>query len=350
MSSRDQTIEQHHLPENPSYYLDLLVRSMWEGETKVIESKEEVERIGHRVVHGGSQFQKPTLITPSVKKEIQKLIPLAPLHNPANLKGIEQMEKLFPSVPQIAVFDTAFHCHMPEVVKTYPLPYAWREKGIQRYGFHGISHHYCAYRISQLMNRGLEELNIVNCHLGNGDSLCAISKGMSVETTMGFTPLEGLMMGSRSGSIDPGILFYLMREHQYTFEQLDHILNFESGLEGICSHSDMREVVADPSEKARLALNMFVYRLRFYIGALLINLGPLDVLSFTGGIGENSSIVRRDACQGLKFLGIELDEVKNQSCVPDQDIATPTSRTRVFIIHTEEQWMIAKQCFTLESL
>lgn len=348
VQANGQKIQKEGLSLDQSHYLKMLIETMWKGETQVIEDKQEIKRIGHRVVHGGSKFQRPTLITKAVKEDIRECIPLAPLHNPANLEGIEQMEKLFPSVPQIAVFDTAFHSHMPEVAKTYPLPYEWRQKGIQRYGFHGISHHYCAYRISRLLRRDLKELKIINCHLGNGASLCAIENGISVNTTMGFTPLEGLMMGSRSGSIDPGILFYLMRENQYTSEELDHILNFESGLKGICDHSDMREVLADESQRGKLAFQMHVYHLRFYIGALLINLGPIDVLSFTAGVGENSAPVREAACQDLEFLGIELDMMKNRSCKPDQDIALKHSKTRVFVIHTQEEWMIAKQCFALK--
>lgn len=191
--------------------IQILLNSLWKGSTRVIESLSSIERIGHRVVHGGAEFEQPALINNSVKDRIRELIPLAPLHNPANLQGIDLMEACFPSLPQIAVFDTAFHSTMPEMIKTYPVPWEWKERGIQRYGFHGISHHYCAERAASFLNRHPKELKIINCHLGNGCSLCAIKDGKSYETTMGLTPLEGLMMGTRCGSIDPGILLYLMR-------------------------------------------------------------------------------------------------------------------------------------------
>jgi acetate kinase len=203
------------------------------------------------------------MINNSVKERIRELIPLAPLHNPANLKGIELMEAYFPSLPQIAVFDTAFHSTMPEMIKTYPVPWEWKERGIQRYGFHGISHHYCAERAASFLNKQPKELKIINCHLGNGCSLCAIKDGKSYETTMGLTPLEGLMMGTRCGSIDPGILLYLMREHQISRQELDDALNFSSGLKGIGGHSDMRELLdLSDDERAHLAIQMFVHRLK----------------------------------------------------------------------------------------
>ena len=331
--------------KNPNENLQLLVETMWKGETQVIEGPSVIERAGHRVVHGGKQFQKPTYLTPQVKEQIRKLIPLAPLHNPANLEGIELIEKLFPSIPQIAIFDTAFHCHMPEVTKIYPVPYAWREEGIERYGFHGISHHYCAERAAKILQRELSTLKMINCHLGNGSSLCAIRDGISIDTTMGFTPLEGLMMGTRSGSIDPGILFYLMKEKRFFSEQLDHILNFESGLKGIAGSSDMREIFKSTDEKAKLALKMYVYRLKSYIGAFLAHLEGVDVISFTGGIGENVAVVRQQACQGLDFLGIHLDQHQNETCHPDQDVAIPHSKVRLLVIHTQEEWMIALQAY-----
>lgn len=324
--------------------LSALIKTLWSGETQVIDGPQEIERIVHRVVHGGKTLQHPTLITQEVKKQIRELIPLAPLHNSVNLEGIELLEQLFPTLPQIAIFDTAFHSHLPEVTQTYPLPYEWKEEGIQRYGFHGISHHYCAERAYTLIKTVPSPFHMINCHLGNGSSLCAIKEGKSVDTTMGFTPLEGLMMGSRSGSIDPGIIFYLLREKRYTWEEIEEILNFESGLKGIGGFSDMREIVSHPNAKAALAFQMFVYRLRGYIGYLMANLGKLDVLSFTGGIGENSETVREAVCERLDFLGIKLDRDKNRDCVPDQDISGPESRVRLLVIHTEEEWMMAKEC------
>ncbi|WP_068467186.1 acetate/propionate family kinase [Candidatus Protochlamydia phocaeensis] len=324
--------------------LRCLIKSLWSGPTQVIEGLSEIERIGHRVVHGGALFQQPVRVNAEVKAHIRQLIPLAPLHNPANLEGIELMEKFFPEAVQIAVFDTAFHTSMPDVVKTYPLPYSWKEKGVQRYGFHGISHQYCAERIASFLGREASSLKIINCHLGNGASLCAISKGKSQDTTMGLTPLEGLMMGSRCGSIDPGILLYAMREQGMSPQELDHILNFESGLKGITGSSDMREILAKNSERAQLALQMYIYRLKAFIGAYMASLGGIDVLSFTGGVGENAAYIRSGACRGLSCFGIQIDEQKNLNCQPDQDISAEGASIRTLVIHTQEEWKIAQAC------
>lgn len=327
--------------------IQILLGTLWQGETQVIESPSAIERIGHRVVHGGAQFEQPTMITAAVKDQIRQLIPLAPLHNRSNLQGIEWMEKFFPSLVQIAVFDTAFHVTMPEMVKTYPVPWEWKEKGIQRYGFHGISHHYCAERAAKLLKDESQHLKIVNCHLGNGCSLCAIKEGKSYETTMGLTPLEGLMMGTRCGSIDPGILLYLLREHQFSQEVLDYSLNFASGLKGISGSSDMRELLAKQDERTRLALQMFVHRLKTSIGSLAVSLGGVNVLIFTGGIGENAASIREETCRGLECLQIAMDEEKNRTCQPDADITGSSSSARVLVIHTREEWMIARACLRL---
>lgn len=326
--------------------LEILLKSLYERPKSIIKDLSSIERIGHRVVHGGQVFEQPTLITSQVKEQIRNLIPLAPLHNPENLQGIELMEKIFPSIPQIAVFDTAFHTNMPDIVKTYPVPYVWKEDGIQRYGFHGPSHQYCAERAAHLLKN--DHLKIVNCHLGNGVSLCAMVGGKSVNTTMGFTPMEGLMMGSRSGSIDPGIILYLLREGKQSIDSLDSILNFESGLKGICGFSDMREILQSKDEKAKLAFDMFIYHLKFYLGAMITYLEGIDVIIFTAGIGENASQVREEVCHSLSFMGIEIDAKLNANCKPDQDIAKKSSKARILVIHTEEEWMIAKACLKYE--
>lgn len=325
-----------------------LLKSICEGETKVLENLYLIERIGHRVVHGGEIFIQPTIIDDEVKQKIKSLIPLAPLHNPANLKGIEWAEKMFPNVVQVAVFDTAFHATLPEEVRTYPLPIGWKEEGIIRYGFHGISHQYCAQRICTLENKDKDDLKIVNCHLGNGCSLCAIRDGMSVNTTMGMTPMEGLMMGTRSGSIDPGIILYLLHENIITAERLDFILNFESGIKGICGTSDMRDVEKSMGTDylCDLAFKMFVYRLKSSIASMVCYQEGIDVLSFTGGIGENSSAVRKAVCNGLEFMGITLDEEKNESALEDKEISAPSSKTKIWVLHTQEEWMIAKESFS----
>jgi acetate kinase len=231
----------------------------------------------------------------------------------------------------------------------YPGPYEWFEQGIRRYGFHGISHQYCAERIPQILQRDIANLRIINCHLGNGCSLAAIKHGLSIDTTMGFTPLEGLMMGTRSGTIDPSILTYLQRIHGYTSDELERILNKESGLKGISGiSSDLRQIqqaIDEGNQRAKLALDIFIYRLRFFISAMLPALGGLDVLSFTGGIGENSAYVRAAVCAAFEFLNIKLDAAKNTSSPADQDIATTDSAVRVVIVHTEEDWEIAKACW-----
>lgn len=324
-----------------------LVQTLWEGPTKIVDGPHAIETIGHRIVHGGSVFLMPILIDKSVKEEIKKLIPLAPLHNPINLEGIEWMEKLFPKIPQIAVFDTAFHRTMSEVVKTYPIPFEWKEKGIQRYGFHGISHQYCAEQVQKMFIPADKSFKMINCHLGNGASLCAIQDGESVDTTMGMTPMEGLMMGTRSGSIDPGILLYFLRKEHLSVQDLDELLNFESGLKGICGLSDMREIMARQDESAKLAVDMFIYRLKYYIGALTATLNGLDVLCFTGGIGEHDAMVRETVCSGLGYLGITLNEQKNRDCTGDQKISAVDSRVQVVVIETQEEWMIARACFLL---
>lgn len=346
------TIETNHIKiekslanSNRHKGIEALLETIWNGPTKVVSNKNEITTIGHRVVHGGKLFEQPVIINKKVKDQIRKLIPLAPLHNPASLEEIKLFESLFPSLPQIAIFDTAFHLTMPEEVKTYPIPKKWRDLGIQRYGFHGISHQYCSERISEIA--GNKKLKIVNCHLGNGCSLCAIHNGKSVTTTMGFTPLEGLMMGTRSGSIDPEILVYLMQEHGMQVEEISHQLNFESGLKGISGTSDMRAIIESTEPKHQLALKMFVFRLKSSIAEMAASMGGLDILSFTGGIGENSAPVRQLTCQGLEFLQIKLDRRLNASCEPDMDITHPDSKIRIFVIHTEEELLIAKKCFKL---
>ena len=276
----------------------------------------------------------------------------APLHNRAELEGMEIVGKLLGPVPQVAVFDTGFHRTMPQSAAVYPGPYEWFEQGIRRYGFHGINHQYCAERAAQMLGRTSTSLRVVSCHLGNGCSLAAIRNGQSVDTTMGFTPLEGLMMGTRSGSVDPGILTYLMRQHKMTGEQLDEMLNKHSGLLGVSGISgDMRDVLAAAAKKndrAKLALEIYVHRLQAGIGAMVAVLGGIDALVFTAGVGENSSEVRAAACENLSFLGVRLDPEKNaRRSDNDIDISARDTAVRVFVIHAEEDWMIARACWNL---
>jgi acetate kinase len=328
-----------------------MLETLWQGKTQVINSLKEIDIVGHRVVHGGQDYQQSTLISPDVKEAIARLSVFAPVHNPVNLEGIEALEKILPDVPQVAVFDTAFHAQLPPAAFVYPGPYEWLEDGIRRYGFHGISHQYCARRAAQILNRDLTDLRLISCHLGNGCSLAAIRGGWSVDTTMGFTPLDGLMMGSRSGAIDPGIIIHLLRRSDLTSEKLDNILNRNSGLKGISGvSSDMRQIaeaITQGNERAQLALDIYIHRLRAGIGAMLATLGGLDALIFTAGVGENSAVVRAAACETLGFLGLKLDGEKNQHSPVDEDIAAVDSATRVLIIHTQEDWEIARECWKL---
>jgi acetate kinase len=330
-----------------------ILNSLWKGKTQVLNDLSEIDVVGHRVVHGGQQYQRSTFVTAEVKAAIAALSSFAPLHNPINLEGIEAIEQALGNVPQVAVFDTAFHAQLPLAAAVYPGPYAWFEQGIRRYGFHGISHQYCAQRTAQLMGKPLKDLQLMVCHLGNGCSLSAIRNGHSVDTTMGFTPLDGLMMGTRSGSVDPGILIYLLRQEGCNADQLEQILNKQSGLKGISGLSaDMRQITtaaAAGNAQAQLALDLFIHRLRASIGAMLTSLDRLDALVFTAGVGENSPLVRAAACEGFGFLRLQLDPVKNESHSVDADIAALDSAVRVFVVHTQEDWAIAQECWHLLS-
>ncbi len=324
--------------------LKVLLDTLITGDTKVLSSINEIDVVGHRVVHGGAKYSQATVIDADVKQVISELIPLAPNHNPAHLEGINTIEKILPQVTQVAVFDTAFHTSIPEVAKVYPLPYDYYQKGIQRYGFHGISHQYCANRTAQILQQPLESLKIVTCHLGNGCSLAAIKDGICLDTTMGFSPLEGLMMGSRCGSIDPQIVIYLIQEYGLSVDEVNRILNKESGLKGVSGISaDLRAILqasAKGNKQASLAFDIYIHRLKSAIGAMVASLNGLDVLVFTAGIGENSSIVREKTCAGLSYLGVQLDLAKNNNHPINTNIATENSLP-VLVIHTQEDWAIA---------
>lgn len=304
--------------------------------------------VGHRVVHGGAVFRDSVGIDDGVKAAIARFSELAPLHNPPALEGIEAAQSLLPGVPHVAVFDTAFYAHLPPSAYLYPVPYEWyTDWGIRRFGFHGISHAYCAGRAAELIGHDLRELRLVSCHLGNGCSATAVRGGKAVATTMGFTPMEGLMMGSRSGSIDPGILFYIQQHRGITAEQLDDLLNHRSGLLGVSGvSSDFRRVEAaarSGDERARLALEMYAGRVRAAVGALAVTMGGVDGLIFTAGVGEHSASLRATVCEELDCLGLRLDGQRNAVCQPDADIATPDSPGRIVVIHTREELMIARE-------
>jgi acetate kinase len=308
----------------------------------------EVLGVGHRVVHGGEAFSGPTIIDDEVFNTIRQLIPLAPLHNPANVTGIEVMRELMPDVPQVAVFDTAFHQTMPPRAFHYALPHDFYTKyNVRRYGFHGSSHRYVAREASRHLGMPQENLNLITLHLGNGASAAAIERGRSVDTSMGLTPLEGLIMGTRCGDLDPAIHFYLARETGRPFEEIESILNRESGLKGICGVNDMREIQnrAEAGDgQAKLAVEMFCYRVKKYIGAYYAALGSLDAIVFTGGIGENSARVRSKSCEGLSGLGISLDEGKNGKAVEGiAEVQAADSGVRILVIPTDEEREIARQ-------
>ena len=309
---------------------------------------EELAGIGHRVVHGGESFHQPVCIDDTVIAAIEKLIPLAPLHNPANLMGIRVAMEHAGTIPQVAVFDTAFHQSIPEHGYLYALPYTlYEQQKVRRYGFHGTSHGYVAGQAAHYLGKTGEDLNIITLHLGNGASAAAVQGGKCIYTSMGLTPLEGLIMGTRSGDLDPAILFYLSRETGMDIDDLDTMLNKESGLKGICGENDMRTItdLADKGDKqAKLALTMFCYRLKKYIGAYMAAMGGVDCIVFTGGIGENSAVVRQMTCQGLERLGISLDAEKNRRREKNIiEIQAEKSSIKILVVPTDEELEIATQ-------
>ncbi len=348
-SASDAESESEIAMESTAQVLRPVIESLWSGPAQVLAGPHEVGVVGHRIVHGGKAFQETTRITPEVRAGIRKYAEFAPEHNLLELEGIETAEQVFgPDMPQVAVFDTAFHATLPLAARVYPGPFEWYEKGIARYGFHGISHQYTSRRAAEILGRGSEGLRLVTCHLGSGASLAAVRNGKSVDTTMGFTPLDGLMMGSRSGSIDPGILIYLVRHCGYAADQLDHLLNEESGLKGVSGiSSDMREIIAGMEtgvERARLAFDVYTHRLCREIGGMVASLGGLDALLFTAGVGENCPPLRAVVCERLGFLGIKLDCGKNASPSMDTDVATADSQVRVLVVRTNEDGEIAREC------
>ena len=348
-NSLGAAIQERHPIDSRAAAIRHMLEYLWNGATRGISKPSEIDVVGHRVVHGGQEFRDATLITSEVKSSLARLSEFAPLHNLSELEGVQIIEQILRSVPQVAVFDTSFHRELPAAAAVYPGPYEWIGEGIRRYGFHGINHQYCAQRAAQLIGKPLEALRLITCHLGNGCSLAAVLGGRSVDTTMGFTPLDGLMMGSRSGSVDPGILTHLIRKHGYSAEELDEILNKKSGLQGISGVSnDMRDVLTAMTQghpRAKLAFEIFIHRLRSHIGSMLATLGGLDALVFTAGIGENSEAVRAAACEAFQFLGLTLDPKSNAQSLGDRDIATHDSTVRALVVHAQEEWAIARECW-----
>ncbi len=313
-----------------------------------VNTNEEIAAVAHRVVHGGTRFAQPVLVTAEVEEALQELTPLAPLHNPSCIKGIVAAREVFPNLPHVAVFDTAFHSTLAPEAYTYAIPQAWSDEwDLRRFGFHGLSHAYCSQRAAQILDRPSIGMRVIIAHLGHGASLAAVRDGRSIDTTMGFTPLEGLMMATRSGSVDPGLLLHLLRENRFTANQLDCALNRESGLIGVSGvSSDMRTVsqaAETGNERAKLAIAMYVHRLRQAIGAMAATLGGLDALIFTGGVGQHSAAIRAAACSRLAFLGLELDPIANAAVTSDTDVSTTGAKARTLVIETNEELMLARE-------
>lgn len=324
--------------------LDILT----DPELGCISSYDEIDAVGHRVVHGAEKFSKSVLITDEVLQQVKECYDLAPLHNPANVTGIEAVEEILPGIPQVGVFDTAFHQTMPAKSYMYALPYRfYKEDGVRRYGFHGTSHRYVSARVCEILGVDIEKQRIITCHIGNGGSITAVFHGKSIDTSMGLTPTEGLMMGTRVGDVDPGALTFLMKKHNLTVDQLQTIINKESGVLGVSEiSSDMREIEAAVNagdERAKLALDMYEQRIIKYIGAYAAEMGGVDIIVFTGGVGENQTGLRANVCAPLGFMGITLDkDVNAKTRGTETVISTPESKVTVVVVPTDEELMIAR--------
>ncbi len=313
-----------------------------------IKSFDEIDAVGHRVVHGGEKFNKSVLIDDEVIAKIKECYSIAPLHNPVNMAGIDAITSILPNIPQVAVFDTAFHQTMPAESYMYALPYKYyAEDGIRRYGFHGTSHRYVSKRVCEFLNVDYTSQKIITCHIGNGGSITAVKNGKSIDTSMGLTPVEGLMMGTRCGDVDPGALTFIMEKHNLSAAQLQKVINKESGVAGFSEvSSDMREIeaaIAEGNERAKLALRMYEHRITKYIGAYAAEMGGVDIIVFTGGVGENQHGVRENVCATLGFMGVEIDKQVNASTRGTETIiSTPSSKVKVVVIPTDEEYMIAR--------
>lgn len=328
--------------------LHAVLAALQDEKIGVVKDLNEIEAVGHRVVHGGEKFNKSVLINKEVLTAIEDCIPLAPLHNPANLLGIKACIEIMPSVPQVAVFDTAFHQTMPKAAYMYAVPYKYYEQyGVRRYGFHGTSHQFVSEQAAEYLKKPLKELKIVTCHLGNGSSLAAVKNGVCVDTSMGMTPLAGVPMGTRSGDIDPAIIKYLMdSDNSLTIKNVDRILNKESGMLGVSGvGSDFRDLAqaeSEGNERATLALNMFSYDVRKYIGSYAFAMGGLDCIVFTAGVGEHDAEVRERVCLGLEKFGIQIDSNKNANVHGFAEISLPTSKVKILVVPTNEELKIAQ--------
>jgi acetate kinase len=343
---KDKYVHVTSIPDHTTG-INLILEALVDSNHGVISSINEITAVGHRVAHGGEFFTKSSLIDDFTKSEIEKCIELAPLHNPANLKGILSMEKLLPNVPQVAVFDTSFHQTMPKHAYLYAIPYEYYEKyKIRRYGFHGTSHKYVAQKACNMLGVDFENQKIITCHLGNGASIAAINQGKSVDTSMGFTPVEGLIMGTRSGDIDAGVLLYLAEKENLSFKDVNDLINKKSGVAGISGlSSDMRDLenaAAEGNERAQLALDMYYYRVKKYVGAYAAAMDGVDMIIFTGGIGENDPVLREKVSTAIDFMGVDFDVEANKGVRgKDKLLTKPESRVKVMVITTNEELVIA---------
>ena len=326
--------------------IQTVLHALVDEKNGVISSMKEIDAVGHRVVHGGEKFAQSVLITDEVMAAIEECNPLAPLHNPANIIGIKACQELMPGTPMVAVFDTAFHQTSPPVAYTYALPYEYYEQDkVRRYGFHGTSHKYVSQRAAAMLGKPIEELKLISCHLGNGSSITAIDGGKSVDTSMGFTPLAGLPMGTRSGDLDAGILEYLMHKHGYNIDEMLNVLNKKSGVLGISGVSsdfrDLESAAPQGNQRAQLALDVFDYSVKKFIGSYAAAMGGVDAIIFTAGVGENGPDTRANVVSGLEFMGVKIDPEKNNTRGKEVDVATDDSKVRILVIPTNEELMIA---------
>ena len=342
--------EKHKIEKKISNHeegIKLVIEQLLDKDYGVIKDLSEIDGVGHRVVHGGEKFSGSVVITDEVEEAIKECIPLAPLHNPAGITGIEACKKAIPGVPMVGVFDTAFHQTIPEKAYMYAIPYEYYEKyGIRKYGFHGTSHRFVSQRVAEIIGKPIEDLKIIACHLGQGASLCAIKNGKSVETTMGLTPLAGVPMGSRSGDIDPSIVTFLMKNENLTCDEMDNILNKKSGKLGLSGISiddrDIEAAAKEGNKRAELAIENFTYQVAGYIGKLACQMGGVDVITFAGGVGENGIEAREQILSYLEFLGVKLDKERNNCRGKEVEISTDDSKIKVYVVPTNEELMIAR--------
>ena len=352
VEGRDKYIIKQEMPDH-KVAIQLVLEALVDKTHGVISSMEDINGVGHRIVHGGERFNSSVIITPDVKDYIRECFKLAPLHNPAHMMGIEACESLMPTTPMVAVFDNAFHSTMPEEAYLYALPYELYEKhGIRKYGFHGTSHRYVSQEVANALGKDIKDLKIISCHLGNGSSVCAIKGGKSIDTSMGFTPLAGLVMGTRTGDLDPAIIPFLMREEGLTAEEIDELLNKKSGVLGISGvSSDFRDIedaaFKEGVHRAKLALDIFNYRVRATIGSYAAIMGGVDAIVFTAGVGENGVETREEILTGLEFLGVEVDKERNNVRGKLREISKEGCKVKAFVVPTNEELVIARDSMEL---